>query len=168
MLGTSTTLLNGTLRKASRERTGALPWTEHFSGSVFMKEKKEKALMESLRIAWKCVERTVVLPKRIGRIKRIRGATWHLGHRDTRKINDFHSGAQTATPSRPNSIYPVLRTMGSPPGPICLNHSKNLIRYIVRGDFRSSGLPLALAPSWVDVRDVAPAHTEVALRFNHS
>ena len=78
--------------KLQGRRIGALPWTEHFSGSVFMKEKKEKALMESLRIAWKCVERTVVLPKRIGRIKRIRGATWHPallspGHKQNQRLS---------------------------------------------------------------------------------
>ena len=109
------------------------------------------------------MERTVVLLKRMGRIKRIRATL----------VTGIHEKSTTFTPGperrhlldQANSIYSVLRTMVSPPGPTCL------IKYII---YRPPGLPLFRPPSCPrsvpgrDVRDVAPAHAEVALRFNYS
>jgi nucleoside-diphosphate-sugar epimerase len=56
----------------------------------------------------------------------------------------------------------------TPPTLASLNDSNRRIRNIVRGDYRSSHLPNALAPLWVDVRDVALAHVEAALRLDPS
>ena len=60
---------------------------------------------------------------------------------------------------------PWVHPLGSS-GLASLNDSNRRIRNIVRGDYRSSRLPKALAPLWVDVRDVALAHVEAALRLD--
>ena len=62
---------------------------------------------------------------------------------------------------------PWVHPLG-PSGLASLNHSNHPIRNIVRGDFRSSKLLDPLAPLWVDVRDVALAHVEAALRLDSS
>jgi len=49
-----------------------------------------------------------------------------------------------------------------------LNDSICQFRNIVRGDYRASHLPNAPQPLWVDVRDVAFAHVEAALRLDSS
>jgi len=55
-----------------------------------------------------------------------------------------------------------------PSGIASLNHSNGQIRNIVRDEYRSSKLPDPLAPLWADVRDVALAHVEAALRLHSS
>ena len=61
MLGTSIMLFKSTLYEASGEHISVPPWIGHFDGSAFVKI----ALVESLRIAWKRMERTVILSKQI-------------------------------------------------------------------------------------------------------
>ena len=60
---------------------------------------------------------------------------------------------------------PWVHPLG-PSGLASLNDSNRQIRNIVRGDYHSSRLPQPLAPLWVDVRDVALAHVEAALRLD--
>ena len=59
---------------------------------------------------------------------------------------------------------PWVHPLG-PSGLASLNDSNCQIRNIVRGDYLSSQLPQSFAPLWVDVRDVALAHVEAALRL---
>ena len=59
---------------------------------------------------------------------------------------------------------PWVHPLG-PSGLASLNDSNCQIRNIVRGDYLSSRLPQSFAPLWVDVRDVALAHVEAALRL---
>ena len=49
-----------------------------------------------------------------------------------------------------------------------LNDSNHQIGDIIYGDFRSSQIPQAIAPLWVDVRDVALAHVKAALQLDPS
>ncbi|KAF9647899.1 NAD(P)-binding protein, partial [Thelephora ganbajun] len=65
----------------------------------------------------------------------------------------------------PLILGPWVHPLG-PSGLDSLNYSNRQFRDIVRGDFRSSHLPEPLAPLWVDVRDVALAHVEAALRLD--
>ena len=63
-------------------------------------------------------------------------------------------------------VHPLGRS-----GLASLNDSIRGFRSIVRGDYHTSHLPNPLVPFWVDVRDVALAHVEAALRldnFEHS
>jgi len=60
---------------------------------------------------------------------------------------------------------PWVHPLGSS-GLASLNDSNRRIRNIVRGEYRSSRLPKAFTPLWVDVRDAALAHVEAALRLD--
>jgi len=64
-------------------------------------------------------------------------------------------------------LGPWVHHLG-PSGLASLNYSNQYIRNIVRGEYRSSRFPQVLAPLWVDVRDVAQAHVEAALRSDSS
>jgi len=64
-------------------------------------------------------------------------------------------------------LGPWVHHLG-PSGLASLNLSNRKIRNIVRGEYRSSRLPQVLNPLWVDVRDVALAHVEAALRLDSS
>jgi len=64
-------------------------------------------------------------------------------------------------------LGPWVHHLG-PSGLASLNFSNRHVRNIVRGEYRSSRLPPALTPLWVDVREVALAHVEAALQLDSS
>ena len=84
----------------------------------------------------------------------------------TATVSTPHGNTFDLTVICPPLIFgPWVHPLG-PSGPASLHYPNSEIVNIIRGEYRSSQLPKSFSPHWVDVRDVALAHLEAALRLD--